>query len=88
MPFFSRVFRSRDSNGVRKNAKQAAPEDTAPPKPEWTDAYQRTEVAPEEVQELLKGCTQELKSRGMPGPMVPLFLSGPEGRLLTMRRDR
>ncbi|KKA25592.1 Morphogenesis protein (Msb1) [Rasamsonia emersonii CBS 393.64] len=63
MSFLSRVFRSKDSNAAKKQAKQNAPEDTAPPKPQWTDPYLRTEVSPEEVQELLRGCTQELKSR-------------------------
>jgi hypothetical protein len=33
-------------------------------KPVWEDAWQRTSVAPEEVHELLHGCTLELKSRG------------------------
>lgn len=63
MPFFSRVFRSKDSSASKKAAKQTAAEQV-PAKPKWTDAYQRTEVAPEEVQELLRGCTHELKSRG------------------------
>lgn len=64
MSFFSRVFRSKDSSAAKKQAKQNAPEETAPPKPQWTDPYLRTEVSPDEVQELLRGCTQELKSRG------------------------
>ncbi len=36
----------------------------APPKPRWDDAWTRKEVEPEEVQELLRGCTMEMKSRG------------------------
>ena len=64
MPFFTRVFRSKDSNAAKKSTKNPVVENTGPAKPTWTDAWQRTEVAPEEVQELLRGCTQELKARG------------------------
>lgn len=71
MPFFSRVFRSKDSSASKKAAKQTAAQE-APAKPKWTDAYQRTEVAAEEVQELLRGCTQELKSRGLDIPFLLL----------------
>lgn len=63
MPFFTRVFRGKDS--TKKAAKSPAIEhDPTPPRPSWTDAWQRTEVAPEEVQDLLRGCTHELKARG------------------------
>ncbi|KAL1968282.1 hypothetical protein VTN77DRAFT_2117 [Rasamsonia byssochlamydoides] len=72
MSFLSRVFRGKDPSSAKKQAKQNAPEDTAPPKPQWTDPYLRTEVAPEEVQELLRGCTQELKSRGLDIPFLLL----------------
>jgi hypothetical protein len=48
---------------LKKGAQQ--PGDDAPPKPQWADAWTRTSVDPEEVQELLRGCTLELKSRGM-----------------------
>ncbi|KAJ5594122.1 uncharacterized protein N7459_000330 [Penicillium hispanicum] len=63
MPFFSRVFRSKDSNATKKQTKPAATADPVPAKPKWTDAWQRTEVAPEEVQDLIRGCSQELKAR-------------------------
>ena len=37
-----------------------------PPKPLWEgDAWTRKEVAPEEIQELLRGCTNELKSKAL-----------------------
>lgn len=64
MPFFSRVFRSKDSAATKKQAKPTATVDPTPPRPKWTDAWQRTEVAPEEVQDLVRGCVQELKARG------------------------
>lgn len=34
-------------------------------KPRWEDAYTRTNIEPEEVQELIKICTEELKARGI-----------------------
>ena len=63
MPFLARVFRIKDSQAPKKT-KAPVVEDIGPPKPKWTDAWQRTEVSPEEVQDLLRGCTQELKARG------------------------
>lgn len=62
MSFFSRVFRKE--GGSKKNGKQNGVAATEPAKPKWTDAWLRTEVSPEEVQELLHGCTIELKARG------------------------
>jgi hypothetical protein len=72
MPFFARVFRSKDSNAAKKSTKNPVVENTGPAKPTWTDAWQRTEVAPEEVQELLRGCTQELKARALQTPFLLL----------------
>jgi hypothetical protein len=63
MPFFSKVFKGRDS-ASKKNAKSLANGVDALAKPQWSDAWLRTRVDPEEVVELLKGCTVELKSRG------------------------
>ncbi len=69
MPFFSKVFRSnKDGSGVTSKSKKHTPQNGAvqppPPKPRWDDAWLRKDVEPEEVQELLRGCTQELKSKG------------------------
>ncbi|KAK1140009.1 hypothetical protein N8T08_011005 [Aspergillus melleus] len=72
MPFFTRVFRGKDANSTKKTTKNPIAEETGPAKPTWTDAWQRTEVAPEEVQELLRGCTQELKSRALQTPFLLL----------------
>ena len=49
---------------MKKTTKNPVVDDATPAKPSWTDAWQRTEVAPEEVQELLRACTHELKARG------------------------
>lgn len=72
MPFFSRVFRSKDPSkkSGRLNGLPLEPE-----KPKWTDAWLRTEVEPEEVVDLLLGCTSELKDRG-------IYLSSPRSLYL------
>ncbi|KAL2865806.1 DUF1708 domain-containing protein [Aspergillus lucknowensis] len=72
MSFFSRVFRSKDSNAAKKSSKSPAAAETGPAKPAWTDAWQRTEVSPEEVQLLLRACTQELKARALQTPFMLL----------------
>lgn len=68
MPFFSR-FRGKDGAGATsKNKSQSHLNGNAPPpppKPRWADAWLRKDVEPEEIQELLRGCTIELKARGM-----------------------
>ncbi|OCT48875.1 hypothetical protein CLCR_05309 [Cladophialophora carrionii] len=66
MPFFSKVFKSREGQ-VKKNAAPVANGDSHK-KPQWSDAWVRTRVDPEEVAELLHLCTAELKSRGRPPP--------------------
>ncbi|KAL2811917.1 hypothetical protein BJX63DRAFT_422141 [Aspergillus granulosus] len=72
MSFFSRVFRGKDSNAAKKGAKSPVPASPGPAKPAWTDAWQRTEVAPEEVQQLLRACTQEFKARALQTPFMLL----------------
>lgn len=47
----------------KKKGKDGA--DSQPTRPQWTDAYTRTSVEPEEVHELIRCCTEELKARGM-----------------------
>ena len=64
MPFFSSIFKSKDT-ALKKNATQNGFTEVAPQKPRWEDAWLRKDVEPEEVQELLRGCTQEMKARGM-----------------------
>ncbi|CAK7274682.1 hypothetical protein SEPCBS119000_006297 [Sporothrix epigloea] len=43
-----------------------------PEKPRWVDAYTRTTVEPEEIHELLKLCTAELKARALDIPFLLL----------------
>ncbi|KAK2734332.1 hypothetical protein FQN57_001699 [Myotisia sp. PD_48] len=68
MSFFSRVFRGKDG----KKSKQNGAASNLPTKPKWTDAWLRTEVTPEEVQGLLRGCTIELKARALDIPFLLL----------------
>ncbi|TVY38813.1 hypothetical protein LOCC1_G005779 [Lachnellula occidentalis] len=71
--FFSRL---KGKDGPSKvNKKKGAQQENiaaAPPKPRWDDAWTRTTVEPDEVQELLRGCTLELKSRGLDTPFLLL----------------
>ena len=60
MPSFFSRLKGKDAS--KKKVQQV---EAAPAKPTWTDAWTRTSVEPEEIQELLRGCTVELKSRGM-----------------------
>ncbi|KAL5337289.1 hypothetical protein BJX70DRAFT_247311 [Aspergillus crustosus] len=71
MPSFTRFFRGKDFN-AKKSSKTPATDHTGPAKPTWTDAWQRTEVGPEEVQQLLRACTQELKVRALQTPFMLL----------------
>lgn len=67
MPSFFSRLKGKDGPSKVNKKKGALQEnvDVAPPKPRWEDAWTRKTVDPEEVQELLRGCTLELKSRGM-----------------------
>jgi hypothetical protein len=66
MPFFSKVFKSKDD--AHKKA-QPLTNGTKPAKKQWSDAWLRTRVDPEEVAELLHACTAEIKSRGASSPL-------------------
>ncbi|KAI9741076.1 MAG: hypothetical protein M1834_002789 [Cirrosporium novae-zelandiae] len=70
MPFFLKVFKGKD--GKSKHGKQNGDFADAPAKPTWTDAWLRTEVEPEEVQELIRGCTNEVKARALDMPFLLL----------------
>ena len=64
--FFSRLKGRDGPSKISKGKKdvQQADLNDAPAKPSWDDAWTRKTVDPSEVQELLRGCTLELKSRG------------------------
>ena len=70
MGFFSK-FKSKDNGAAPPKSKKKFPQSNGtvpapPPKPHWEDAWTRKEVEPEEIQELLRACTNEMKSRGAP----------------------
>lgn len=58
---FSRL-KGKDGKSKKKGANDS--ENEQPTKPQWTDAWARTTVEPEEVHELIRCCTEELKARG------------------------
>jgi len=82
MGFFSK-FKSKDKEGgvatpkskKTKNAHTNGAVPAPPPRPHWDDAWTRKVVEPEEIQELLRGCTHEMKSRGMPGISINDYIS-------------
>lgn len=64
MPGLFSRFRSRDgSKKSKKNNLDDLANQLSVKK--WDDASTRKTVEPEEIQELIRRCTEELKSRGM-----------------------
>ncbi|GAB7351555.1 hypothetical protein MBLNU459_g2184t1 [Dothideomycetes sp. NU459] len=67
MPLFSKVFKSKDGAAAKaKNKSQ--PEHTnghtvVPARPKYVSTWSSKEIDPEEIQELVRACTLELKSR-------------------------
>ena len=50
-----------------------------PQKPRWDDAWTRKTIEPDEVQQLIRFCTEELKARGMTSKLLlrrPTTLGG------------
>ncbi|KAK9416504.1 hypothetical protein SUNI508_01921 [Seiridium unicorne] len=71
---FSRI-RGKDGQGKSKSKKNAGLTDLTdqlPSKPRWEDAYTRTTVEPEEISELVRRCTAELKARALDHPFLLL----------------
>ncbi|CAL3972307.1 hypothetical protein PZA11_004544 [Diplocarpon coronariae] len=69
--FFSRLKGKDGPSKVKKGTPQPGLVDV-PAKARWEDAWTRTSVDPEEVQELLRVCTVELKSRALDTPFLLL----------------
>jgi hypothetical protein len=61
---FSRISKARDARLKKKNALNDLT-NSLPAKPRWDDAYTRKVVDPEEVVELIRCCSEEIKTRGM-----------------------
>lgn len=62
--------KGKDGKSKKKGANDEV--DQQPAKPRWTDAWARTSVEPEEVHELVKRCTEEIKSRALDQPFLLL----------------
>lgn len=68
MPSFFSKFKGKDGAAKISKSKKGAQQPgfvEPPPKPTWDDAWTRKTVEPEEIHELVRGCTLELKSKGM-----------------------
>lgn len=68
MPSFFSRLKGKDGLAKISKSKKNVPQghiQEAPTKPAWEDAWTRKTVEPDEIQELLHGCTLELKSRGV-----------------------
>lgn len=72
---FSRINKARDARQKKKNALNDL-ENSLPAKPKWDDAYTRPSVEPEEIEDLIKCCSEEIKARGMYNSVISIvFLS-------------
>lgn len=68
---FSRLKHKDGSKSKKKGADVDSFAEQLPKGPQWTDAWTRTTVEPEEVVELITLSTEELKSRGMTSIWTP-----------------
>ncbi|GFP56633.1 hypothetical protein ACSS6W_004873 [Trichoderma asperelloides] len=66
------IFSRRKKDGKSKKNGLDDSADLALQKQKWDDAWTRKTVEPEEVRELLCGCTEELKNRGLDHPFFLL----------------
>lgn len=66
---FSRL-KGKDGSKKKKNGFNDL-SDQLPAKPKWEDAWTRKTVEPEEIHELIRCCTEELKARGAHHPQRP-----------------
>lgn len=67
---FARINKARDARLKKKNAVNDLA-DSIPTRPKWDDAYTRDSVDPDEVDELIRCCTHEIKARGTPSSPLP-----------------
>ncbi|OIW26174.1 DUF1708-domain-containing protein [Coniochaeta ligniaria NRRL 30616] len=74
MPSFLSILKGRDGprSKSRKNSNLSQLTDQIPAKPKWEDAWTRGTVEPEEVQDLIRRCTKEIKDRALDLPFLLL----------------
>lgn len=80
---FSRISKARDARQKKKHALNDLT-NSLPAKPTWDDAYTRKSVDPEEIAELLRCLTEEIKTRGMVHFFFFFFFFG----IFSSRRNR
>ncbi|KAF3764541.1 hypothetical protein M406DRAFT_43569 [Cryphonectria parasitica EP155] len=66
------IFSRSKKDGKSKKKGGNSDLDQQPAKPQWTDAWARSWVEPEEVHELVKRCTDEIKTRALDHPFLLL----------------
>ncbi|ROV99398.1 hypothetical protein VSDG_03971 [Cytospora chrysosperma] len=66
------LFSRLKKDGKSKRNASADLLDQQPEQPKWTDAWARTTVEPEEIHELIRRCTEEIKSRALDHPFILL----------------
>ncbi len=71
MPSLFSRLKGKDSKSKKKNGDLDLASQISQ-KPKWDDAWTRKTVEPDEIQELIKLCTGELKARGMTSIPTPL----------------
>lgn len=64
MPSLFSRLKGKDGATKKKKGANFDAADHLPAKPRWDDAYTRKTVEPEEIQDLIRRCTEELKARG------------------------
>ncbi|TDZ60561.1 Morphogenesis-related protein MSB1 [Colletotrichum trifolii] len=72
MPSLFSRLKNKDGAAKKKKGANFDGADQLPAKPRWDDAWTRKTIEPEEVQDLIKRCTEELKSRGLDHPFLML----------------
>ncbi|KAF5519610.1 Morphogenesis-related protein MSB1 [Colletotrichum aenigma] len=72
MPSLFSRLKGKDGATKKKKGANFDPADHLPAKPRWDDAYTRKTVEPEEIQDLIRRCTEELKARALDHPFLLL----------------
>ncbi|KAK1706015.1 hypothetical protein BDP67DRAFT_548229 [Colletotrichum lupini] len=72
MPSLFSRLKSKDGSKKAKKGANFDNADQLPAKPKWDDAFTRKTVEPEEIQDLIRRCTDELKARALDHPFLLL----------------
>ncbi len=74
MPSLFSRLKGRDGKLKSKKGAHDQLANQQPLKPRWDDAWTRKTIEPEEVQQLIRFCTEELKARGTDTACPPTHL--------------